>query len=51
MSGPVRSSPACSSSSPRGGMLNTCGRTAILFSQSEKPGFGCPWRTLNLKEE
>ncbi len=37
MSGPARLSAVCSSS-PRGGMRNTCGRTAILFSHSEKPG-------------
>ncbi len=49
MSGPVCSSPVCCSSSPRGGMCNTCGRKAILFSQNEKPGFGRLWRTLNLR--
>jgi hypothetical protein len=38
MSGPSRLSAVCSSS-PSGGMRNTCGRTAILFSHSEKPGF------------
>ncbi len=38
MSGPAASPSACSSS-PRGGMRNTCGRSAILFSFSfEKPG-------------
>ncbi len=47
MSGPAVSSSACSSS-PRGGMRNTCGRSAILFLFSiEKPGSAALRRTLS----
>jgi len=51
MSGPVASSSACSSS-PRGGMRNTCGRSAILFfCLFEKPGSVALRRTLRSVEE
>ncbi len=40
MSGPAASSSACSSS-PRGGMRNTCGRSAILFLFSEREAGFC----------
>jgi hypothetical protein len=50
MFGPACSSSACSSS-PCGGMHNTCGRLAILSLFSEIPRFSKAWAYLRPMEE